>query len=53
MSTTLSIQILIYMILIGSGTFILGYIKGHRDGSSVGYTRGRQVMRSSLDEFRK
>ena len=53
MSTSLSIQIGIYMILIGTGTFTLGYIKGHRDGIRVGYTRGRNIMRALVSELQK
>lgn len=53
MSTALTIQILVYMVLIGTGTFTLGYIKGHRDGVRVGYTRGRNIMRALISEFQK
>jgi hypothetical protein len=45
MSTTLSIQIVIYMIILAFIAFAWGYSKGHKDGMLIGRIQARKLER--------
>lgn len=45
MSTTLSIQIVVYMIILAFIAFAWGYSKGHKDGIIMGRIQARKLER--------
>jgi thiamine transporter ThiT len=45
MSTALSIQIMVYMIILAFIAFAWGYSKGHRDGMLMGRIQARKLER--------
>jgi thiamine transporter ThiT len=45
MSTALSVQILVYMIILAFIAFAWGYHKGHRDGMLMGRIQARKLER--------
>lgn len=45
MSRALEIQILVEMVIFCTITFIVGYVKGHKDGVIIGKIQGRRAAR--------
>lgn len=45
MSTALSIQIVVYMIILAFIAFAWGYTKGHKDGVMIGRIQARKLQR--------
>jgi thiamine transporter ThiT len=45
MTTALSIQIIVYMIILAFIAFAWGYRKGHRDGMLMGRIQARKLER--------
>jgi thiamine transporter ThiT len=45
MSTALSIQIVVYMIILAFIAFAWGYSKGHKDGIIMGRVQARKLER--------
>lgn len=45
MSTALSIQIVVYMIILAFISFAWGYSKGHKDGIIMGRIQARKLER--------
>lgn len=46
MSRTLEIQILVYMIIFSTITFLIGYVKGHREGVQLGKRATHAIYRN-------
>lgn len=47
MTTALSIQIIVYMVILAFIAFAWGYSKGHKDGLQIGVIRGRSIRRAT------
>jgi hypothetical protein len=45
MTTTLSIQIIVYMVILAFIAFAWGYSKGHKDGMLMGRIQARKLER--------
>jgi hypothetical protein len=45
MTTTLSIQIVVYMVILAFIAFAWGYSKGHKDGMLMGRIQARKLER--------
>lgn len=45
MTTTLTIQIIVYMVILAFIAFAWGYSKGHRDGIIMGRIQARKLER--------
>lgn len=49
MTTTLAIQIIVYMVILGFMAFAWGYSKGHRDGMLMGRIQARKLARMAKE----
>ena len=49
MTTTLAIQIIVYMVILAFIAFAWGYSKGHRDGMLMGRIQARKLARMAKE----